>query len=184
MFSIHNYQHIASLVPPWLSLNQVVRVPVAEYSAIHAQASKHVQKQKNGTEQGDTHAITANNGVDSDAHVAPAPAFEKKKKQKQKTATGSHQQDKSNQSDQHTAMASSLNVDETQTSLLMSAAGLSRSPFMFMPAPTTFSYYPQVSAPVYPGVVPTASNFSTISISKSGHRTGKMTVTGPIWHWS
>ena len=152
------------MVPPLLSLNHVVRVPVAEYSAIRAQASKHVRKKKDGTEQGDTHAIMANNAVGSDAHVAPAPVFEKRKKRMssnpQKTATGSRQQDKSNQSNQHTAMASSLNADETQTSLPMSAAGPSRSPFMFMPAPTTFSYYPQVSAAVYPGVVPTASSFT------------------------
>ena len=193
------------MVPPLLSLNQVVRVPVAEYSAIRAQASQHVQKKKDGTEQGDTHAITANNAIGSDAltHVAPAPAFEKRKKRKkdgteqanthaitannavssdalthvapapafekrkkrmssdpQKSATGSRQQDKSNQSNQHTATASSLNADEIQTSLPMSAAGPSRSPFMFMPAPTTFSYYPQALPAVYPGVVPTASSFT------------------------
>lgn len=76
----------------------------------------------------------------------------------QKSTTGSRQQDKSNQSNQHD-VASSLNADEAQTSLPMTAACPSRSPFMFMPAPTTFSYYPQVSA-VYPGVVPTASSFT------------------------
>ena len=69
------------MVPPSLSLNQVARVPVAEYSVIHAQASKHVRKQKNGTDQGDTHAIMNNAASSGDsAHVAPAPAFEKRKK--------------------------------------------------------------------------------------------------------
>ena len=122
MFSIHNYQHIASLVPPLLSLNQVAHVPVAEYSAICAQASKHIWKQKDGTEQGDTNAITVNNAASSgeSTHVAPTPVFEKRKKQMssnpQKSTTGSHQQDKSNQSNQHD-VASSLNADEAQTSL-------------------------------------------------------------------